>query len=84
MTGEPPDENAMRQVFTVARTSYASHDKPESAGQFKAISNIMKLGRTATNGFPARIGFVKYAEATARCKLFVAGGLVQKRYDRHV
>lgn len=78
MTGEPLDENALRQVFTEARTFNAWLDKPVSDAQLKAISNLMKMGPTSANGLPARIVFVKSAEAKARLKPFLGGGNVEK------
>lgn len=78
MTGEPLDENALRQVFTEARTFNAWLDKPVTDTQLKAISNLMKMGPTSANGLPARIVFVKSAEAKARLKPFLGGGNVEK------
>ncbi len=78
MTGEPLDDKALRQVFTQARTFNAWLDKPVSDAQLKAISDLMKMGPTSANCSPARIVFVKSAEAKARLKPFLGGGNVEK------
>ena len=78
MTGEPLDDKALRQVFTQARTFNAWLDKPVSDAQLKAISDLMKMGPTSANCLPARIVFVKSAEAKARLKPFLGGGNVEK------
>ena len=78
MTGEPLDDKALRQVFTEARTFNAWLDKPVSDAQLKAISDFMKMGPTSANGLPARIVFVKSAEAKMRLKPFLGGGNVEK------
>ena len=75
MTGEPLDDKALRQVFTQARTFNAWLDKPVSDAQLKAISDLMKMGPTSANCLPARIVFVKSAEAKARLKPFLGGGI---------
>ena len=78
MTGEPLDDKALRQVFTEARTFNAWLDKPVTDAQLKAISDLMKMGPTSANCLPARIVFVKSAEAKARLKPFLGGGNVEK------
>ena len=78
MTGEPLDDKALRQVFTEARTFNAWLDKPVTDAQLKAISDFMKMGPTSANCLPARIVFVKSAEAKARLKPFLGGGNVEK------
>ncbi|MFM8701163.1 MAG: malonic semialdehyde reductase [Hyphomicrobiales bacterium] len=78
MTGEPLDDKALRQVFTEARTFNAWLNKPVSDAHLKAISDLMKMGPTSANCLPARIVFVKSAEAKARLKPFLGGGNVEK------
>lgn len=78
MTGEPLDDKALRQVFTEARTFNAWLDKPVTDAHLKAVSDLMKMGPTSANGLPARIVFVKSAEAKARLKPFIGGGNVDK------
>jgi len=57
---------ALDQLFRTARTQNAFLDKPVEDSQLRALYDLMKWGPTAANSTPARIVFVKSAEAKAK------------------
>jgi 3-hydroxypropanoate dehydrogenase len=65
----PLSDAALDQIFRTARTYRRSADawlpKPVSDDQIRAIYDLAKLGPTSANCSPARIVFVKSAEAKA-------------------
>lgn len=68
----PLSDAALDQIFRTARTYRRSADawlpKPVSDEQIRAIYDLAKLGPTSANCSPARIVFVKTAEAKAKLK----------------
>lgn len=57
---------ALAQLFTEARSYNGWLDKPVSDAQLAAIWDLVKMGPTSANMQPARIVWVKSAEAKAR------------------
>lgn len=66
----PLDDHAIDQIFRSARTYRRSADawldKPVEDAQLRAAWDLAKLGPTSANSSPARIVFVKSAEAKAK------------------
>ena len=60
---EPLSDAALDQLFRAARTYNGYVDKPVSDEQLHAIWDLMKFGPTSANALPARIVWVKSAEA---------------------
>jgi 3-hydroxypropanoate dehydrogenase len=54
------------QLFTEARTHNGYFDQPVSDGQLRALYDLLKWGPTSANSSPARLVFVRSAEAKAR------------------
>ena len=65
---------ALAQLFTEARSYNGWLDKPVSDEQLHAIWDLMKMAPTSANMQPARIVWVKSAEAKARLADFVMEG----------
>ena len=57
---------ALDQLVRTARTQNAFLDKPVEDSQLRALYDLMKWGPTAANSTPARLVFVKSAEAKAK------------------
>jgi 3-hydroxypropanoate dehydrogenase len=68
------DEAALSQLFISARTHSAWLDKPVTDEQLVRIVELLKLGPTSANCSPARLVFVKSAEAKERLKPFLSEG----------
>jgi 3-hydroxypropanoate dehydrogenase len=68
----PLSEAALDQIFRTARTYRRSADawlaKPVGDDQLRAIYDLAKLGPTSANSSPARIVFVRSAEAKEKLK----------------
>jgi 3-hydroxypropanoate dehydrogenase len=68
----PLSDAALDQIFRTARTYRRSADawlpKPVTDEQIRAIYDLAKLGPTSANCSPARIVFVKSAEAKEKLK----------------
>ena len=60
---EPLSDAALDQLFRTARTYNGYVDKPVGDEQLHAIWDLMKFGPTSANALPARIVWVKSAEA---------------------
>ncbi len=63
---EPIASDALDQIFMLARTHNAWLDKPIEEAQLQRIIEIMEIGPTSANILPARIVFVRSAEAKKR------------------
>ncbi len=72
------DEQDLDTLFREARSFSYWQDKPVSDEQIKQIYDLMKMGPTAANSCPARLVFVKSAEAKARLKPCLNEGNVDK------
>lgn len=72
------DDAALAQLFLEARThtAWQKVDVPDSL--LIRIVDLMKLGPTSANCSPARIVFVRTAEAKARLKPLLSEGNVEK------
>lgn len=71
---EPLAPTALDQLFHNARTHNAWLDKPVSDELLKTLIDTMKMAPTSANCSPARIVFVKSAEAKARLLPALAEG----------
>lgn len=60
------NDAALDQLFRTARTQNAFLDRPVDDAQLHALYDLMKWGPTSANTLPARLVFVKSAEAKAR------------------
>ncbi len=78
MTPSPLSDPALDQLFRTARSFSYWLDKTVSEDQLLQIYELMKFGPTASNSCPARIVFVRSAEAKARLKPCLDEGNVNK------
>ena len=65
---------ALDQLFRTARTFNGYLDKPVSEEQLHAIWDLMKFGPTSANALPARIIWVRSAEAKEKLAGLVSEG----------
>ena len=72
------DDRALAQIFTEARThrSWAKRDVPDAL--LEELTKLMLWGPTAFNLLPARIVYVKSAEAKERLRPFLSPANVDK------
>ena len=66
------------QLFTQARTQNGYLDRPVSDDTLRQLYELLKWGPTAANSTPARLAFVRSAEAKARLLQCVSPGNVSK------
>lgn len=76
--GEPLSQSALETLFLEARSHNAWTDRDVSDALLKQIVDIMKMGPTSANCSPARLVFVKSAEAKARLKPLLSEGNAEK------
>lgn len=62
------NEDALDTMFRSARSQRAWTDEPVSESRLRAVYDLMKMGPTSANCSPARIVFVRSAEAKERLK----------------
>jgi len=67
-------DTALDQLFRQARTYNAFLDQPVSDEQLRRVYELAKFGPTSANSSPARIVFVKSAEAKAKLEPFLSEG----------
>ena len=67
-------EAALDQLFREARTYNAFLDKPVSDDLLREVYALAKFGPTSANSSPARIVFVKSAEAKAKLEQYLSEG----------
>jgi 3-hydroxypropanoate dehydrogenase len=72
------DTAALAQLFTEARTHNAWQDRDVPDAVLRDVVDLMKWGPTSVNMSPARIVFVKSAEAKAQLKPLLMEGNVEK------
>ena len=72
------DDAGLDLILRKARTQNGWLDRPVSDALLRAIYDIMKLGPTSANSCPARIVFLRTAEAKARLLPAVSPGNVDK------
>jgi len=73
MTGAIEKE-CLNQIFLEARTHNKWLDKPVPDDLLRELVNIMKMGPTSANQSPARIVFIKSAEAKAQLSRHLSEG----------
>ena len=66
------------QLFTAARTQNGYLDRPVSDDTLRELYELVKWGPTAANSTPARLAFVRSAEAKARLIECMSPGNVAK------
>ena len=66
MTQTAPTTLTTAQLFTDARTQNGYLDVPVSDAQLHALYDLLKFGPTAANACPARLKFVRSAEAKSQ------------------
>ncbi len=66
------------QLFTDARTQNGYLDQPVSDDQLRQLYELLKWGPTAANSGPARLAFVRSADAKDRLLACVSPGNVSK------
>lgn len=69
---------ALDMLFRKARSHNGWQDIPVTDAQLRQVYELMKMGPTAANSCPARIHFVKSAEAKERLRPCLAEGNVEK------
>lgn len=74
----PLNQQALKQLFTEARTLGAFLDKPVSDDTLRAIHDLAKWAPTAFNCQPARLVFVRSAEAKEKLKPALSEGNLAK------
>ena len=65
---QPTTDTALDQLFHHARTHNDWQDKPVSDAQLHALHDLWKMGPTSANCSPARVVFVRSADAKERLK----------------
>jgi 3-hydroxypropanoate dehydrogenase len=68
----------LAQLFTDAHTAYGYSDAPVADELLRQLYDLVKLGPTAANCCPARLQFVRSADAKARLVACVSAGNVAK------
>ncbi len=69
---------ALDTLFREARSHNGWQDRPVTDEQLHQIYDLMKMGPTAANACPARLLFIKSAEAKERLKPCLSEGNVEK------
>lgn len=69
---------ALDQLFRTARTQNAFQDRPVEDSQLHALYELLKWGPTAANTTPARLVFVKSAEAKQKLAPALSEGNLAK------
>jgi 3-hydroxypropanoate dehydrogenase len=78
MTGNILTDQALKQLFTEARTHNVWLPQPVSDDLLKKVYDLMKFAPTSANCSPLRIVFVKTKEAKERLKPALAEGNIVK------
>lgn len=69
---------SIERLFTQARTQNGYLDRPVSDDTLRQLHELVKWGPTAANSQPARLAFVRTAEAKARLVACMSAGNVAK------
>jgi 3-hydroxypropanoate dehydrogenase len=72
------DSATLDQLFVTARTANGWTDQPVGDAELTELYDLMKMGPTSANMSPARILFLKTAEAKDKLKPFLNPGNVDK------
>lgn len=75
---QPLTPEALQQLFLDARSFSYWQERPVSDEQLLQLYNLMRMGPTAANSCPARLVFIKSAEAKERLKPCLDEGNVRK------
>ena len=78
MSDQALSDAALDTLFRQARSHNGWLERPVSDDQLRQIYELMKMGPTSANSCPARLLFVKSADAKARLKPCLAPGNVEK------
>ncbi|MEJ2345919.1 MAG: malonic semialdehyde reductase [Gammaproteobacteria bacterium] len=78
MSDRALSDAALDTLFRQARSHNGWLERPVSDDQLRQIYELMKMGPTSANSCPARLLFVKSADAKARLKPCLAPGNVEK------
>ncbi len=70
----PLADDALAQLFTEARSHNGWQDRPVSDEQLQALYDLWKLGPTSANCCPARVVFVRSAEAKQKLEPCMSEG----------
>ena len=74
----PLDDQALDQIFRIARTFSAWLDKPVTEETLRQVYDLLKWGPTSANASPARFVFVRSPEAKERLRPTLSPGNVDK------
>jgi 3-hydroxypropanoate dehydrogenase len=72
------DDNALDALFRTARTKWEFTSEAVSDADLEAIYDLMKMGPTSANCSPARLVFVRSAEAKEKLKPALSAGNIDK------
>src|SRR3546814_14909253 len=75
------DNAALDTLFRSARTHNGWQNRPVTDDQLQQIYDLMKMGPTSANCSPARIVFIRSAEAKARLKPALSPGKLDKTME---
>lgn len=78
LRGQPLPDASLRQLFLDARTFNQFTDRPVSDETLRELVDLFRWGPTAMNAQPARVVFVRSAEAKQRLKPALAAGNLDK------
>lgn len=74
----PVSEDALKQIFTTARTYSSWLQQPVESATLQHIYDLMKWGPTSANCCPARIVFIASAAAKEKLLPFMDKGSIEK------
>lgn len=78
MTKEVLSDQVLNQLFRDARSHNGWQDRDVTDEQLHQLYDLMKMGPTSTNACPARILFIRSAEAKQRLKACLNEGNITK------
>ena len=72
------DDQGLRLLFTEARTHNGFVDKPVTDAEIRQVFDIMKMGPTSANCWPARFVFLRTKEGKERIRPALSSGNLEK------
>lgn len=78
------DDEALKSLFTEARTQYSFARTPVTDEEIRGLYDLLKYGPTSANSFPARFVFIRTPEGKERLKPALSPGNVEKTMDAPV